>query len=194
MLAAWRLTENPGTRSPHESPPPAFTAAGTRRVDTWVSRIMLTGNRPLKFCCFGKVLMLASPEKYLAWKLLFCVAALITTAAAAPAEAAAADKPVTLTVDYGDGAQKHFTQIPFKKGMTVLAALEAAQKHPHGITFKHRSSGSTAFLLQIDDVENEGGSGRHWIFRLNDKIGDRSFAIQELSPGDAVLWRFEKYQ
>ena len=47
---------------------------------------------------------------------------------------------VRLVVDYGDGAQVHFTALPWREGMTVLDALGAAQAHPHGITFSQRGS------------------------------------------------------
>ncbi len=101
---------------------------------------------------------------------------------------------VKLVVDYGDGVQKHFTQLPWKKGVTVLTATQMAQKHSHGIATKVRSSGSTAFLSQIDDVANEGGGGKNWVFRVNGKLGQRSCGIAELRSGDAVLWRFQKYE
>ena len=48
--------------------------------------------------------------------------------------------------------------------------------------------------LKIDDVENEGGGKRNWIYRINDKPGDRSFGIAKLEAGDTVLWSFETYR
>ena len=42
----------------------------------------------------------------------------------APAEKA---PTVRLIVDYGDGVEKHFTALPFKKGMTVLAEKVASE-------------------------------------------------------------------
>ena len=101
--------------------------------------------------------------------------------------------PQRIVVDYGDGVQKHFTQLPWKDGLTVLGATQAAQKHPRGIKIKVRSSGSTAFLTQIDDVENEG-NGKNWIFRVNGKLADRSSGIYKLDKGDTILWRFQKYE
>ena len=61
------------------------------------------------------------------------------------------------------------------------------------ITFRYRGSGSTAFLYRIDDLENEG-RGRNWIFRVNGKLGQRSFALHELRPSDRVLWKFDTYR
>ena len=40
------------------------------------------------------------------------------------------EKSVKLTIDYGDGVQKVFVAIPWKTKLTVLAALQAAEKHP----------------------------------------------------------------
>ena len=98
-----------------------------------------------------------------------------------------------LVVDYGNGFEKHYTALPWKEELTVLEATKIAEKHPRGIKTKVRSSGSTAFLTQIDDVENEG-DGRNWVFRVNGELGDRSCGIQKLNAGDTVLWRFQRYE
>jgi len=100
---------------------------------------------------------------------------------------------VTLTVDYGDGAQKRFVEIPWKTEMTVGDATDAADKHPRGIEIEVRGKGETAILLRIDDLRNAGADGTNWVYRVNDKLGDRSFSVFSLNPGDDVLWRFEEY-
>lgn len=107
----------------------------------------------------------------------------------------AADKPETvgLVIDYNDGVEKHFTTIAWKPGMTVMDAMLAAKEHPRGIRFEHKGKRATALLTKIDDVENEG-SGRNWLYRVNGMPGDRSIGIYELKAGDAVLWKFDKYQ
>ena len=109
-------------------------------------------------------------------------------------EAPRKSSTVALIVDYGDGAQTHFPEIPWKDGMTVNDVLEFAAKHRHGISFKARGKGATALLYRIDDLENEGGSGLNWIFRVNGKLGDRSFAITPLADGDRILWKFDEYR
>lgn len=109
----------------------------------------------------------------------------------------AADEPATtvsLTVDYGDGAQKMFTALPWREGLTVLDAVRAAEKHARGIKCEVRGAGETAFLVKIDDMKNEGGGGRGWMFRVNGKLGDRGLGVYPLKAGDAVLWKFEKYR
>lgn len=105
------------------------------------------------------------------------------------------DKPrrtVELTIDYGDGFQKRYTQLKATAKMTVLEVLSAAKKHPRGIDFKSRGKGETAFVTQIDQLKNEG-AGRNWIFSVNGKQGKRSCGVTFVEAGDKVLWRFSKY-
>ena len=98
-------------------------------------------------------------------------------------------KTVQLSIDYGDGAVKSFTAISWKEKLTVLGALEAAAKHPRGVQFKHRGSGSSAFVTAIDDLANEG-RGKNWTYQVNGKRADKSCGVWELKPGDAVVWRY----
>lgn len=109
------------------------------------------------------------------------------------AEPEAAAKTVRLTVDYGDGVQKHFTGLAWKEGVTVFDSLQTAAKHPRGIKMTHQGSGATTLITAIDDLKNEG-RGRNWIFEVNGKLGEKSCALVELKPGDAVLWRFATYK
>lgn len=102
---------------------------------------------------------------------------------------AMAEKTVRLTVDYGDGAQKALTELPWKEGTTVFDALQSAAKHPRGIKFEHRGSGATTLITSIDGLKNEG-RGRNWLYEVNGKLGETSCAVAELASGDAVLWRF----
>jgi hypothetical protein len=117
----------------------------------------------------------------------------LTTPALAEAQEASpaeAKQVVSLVIDYGDGAEKHFTALPWRKGMTVLDALDEARKHPRGIRYEHRGTGATVFVTQIDDLTNEG-AGRNWTYRVNDKPATRSCGIFELLANDAILWRFK---
>jgi hypothetical protein len=100
---------------------------------------------------------------------------------------------VRMIVDYGDGVEKHFTALAWKDGMTILDALKAAKSHARGIKFTYRGEDSTAFLTHIDEMENEG-NGKNWVFRVNDKLGTKSFAVTSLKAGDTVLWRFGEYR
>ena len=100
---------------------------------------------------------------------------------------------VSLVIDFGDHFQKRFTAITWTRDMTILDVLQAAAKHPRGIGFKHRGKGKTAFLTSIDKLENQGGD-RNWVYRVNGKLGDRSFATFKVQPTDAILWTFGKYR
>lgn len=100
---------------------------------------------------------------------------------------------VLLVIDFGDQSQKHFTGIAWRQGMTIKEVLEVASKHPRGIRFEHRGKGKTAFLLSIDKLKNEG-RGRNWVYRVNKKLGDRSFADFTVQSGDTILWTFGKYR
>jgi hypothetical protein len=103
---------------------------------------------------------------------------------------------VRLVVDYGDGVQTHFTSLPWRDGLTVLDALVAASKHPHGVTYQQRGSGGGALITQIGDVANEGGGreNKNWLFYVNDKQATESAGKTELAAGDVALWRFQVYE
>ena len=133
---------------------------------------------------------------------------LVVTSLLSGVPAAAADAPkkqiadtppkktrtAKLTIDYGDGVQMHFTSLDWREGMTVLDLLKAAKRHRRGITFRYRGSDSIALLTKIDDLENQGGRGDNWIYRVNGKLGKQSFAVKKLSSSDHVLWKFGKYE
>lgn len=109
--------------------------------------------------------------------------------------AAKATNTVRLVVDYGDGVETHYTAIPWRDGMTVLDALVAAKAHKRSLTFAQRGSGRGALITKIGDTANEGGGAdsRNWLFYVNGKAVQVGAGVQELKPGDAVLWRFKVY-
>jgi Domain of unknown function (DUF4430) len=115
--------------------------------------------------------------------MLFCSTAI--------AQEPAAPKVVQLTIDYGDGSQKVFTELAWKEKHTVFDVLQAAEKHARGIKLKHRGSGAALFVTAIDDVANEG-VGSNWLYEVNGTPGDRSCAIFDVQAGDKVLWKFGK--
>jgi hypothetical protein len=108
--------------------------------------------------------------------------------------AAVGEPAVELVIDYGDGAQRRFTRIPHEDGMTALAAMRFVAKHPRGGSFESTGSGSAALVTRIDDLANEAGAdGKNWLYRINGKLADKSCDAYVLSPGDVILWRFEKF-
>jgi hypothetical protein len=119
---------------------------------------------------------------------MLLAAAVLVAAAGDRAQAQSAT--VRLVIDYGDGASKTITGLPWAKGSTVLDVMNAAKSRPHGITFSYTGSGGSAFLTHIDDVANEGGSKKNWQLWVNTSYADKSFAVYELQPSDVVFWRF----
>ena len=132
-------------------------------------------------------------ERRAVWGLGLWILFAALTPASRAEEPSAPLKAVKLTIDYGDGVQKTFVELPWKDGLTVFAALQSAAKHPRGIKVAHQGSGATTLVTAIDDLKNEG-RGRNWLFEVNGKLGEKSCAISELKPGDAVLWRFATYK
>ena len=102
-------------------------------------------------------------------------------------------RTVQLIIDFGDHFQKQYNGLTWSKEMTVKDVLQAASKHSRGIRFEYRGKGKTAFLISIDKLKNEG-RGRNWVYRVNKKLGDRSFADFTVQPGDTILWTFGKYR
>lgn len=77
---------------------------------------------------------------------------------------------VALTIDYSNGAQKHFTRIPWKKGMTILEAIEASERiaPKSSVTFGSDRSGHVLGLV-IDDVPSKDGPASEWVVWVNAK-------------------------
>ena len=103
-------------------------------------------------------------------------------------------KLVRLIIDYNDGVEKHFTRLAWTKDMTVLDAMKQAQRSPHGITFRYTGRGATAFLTQIDDLKNQGGGKKNWLYRVNGKLASKGFGVYVLEADDVVNWKFQQYR
>jgi len=97
---------------------------------------------------------------------------------------------VGLMVDFGNGASKHFTDLPWQSGMTLEKLMHIATDFRPGIAFSQQGSGELGFLVSLDGLENQGAGGRNWQYRVNGEHGQMSFCLQPLEPGDQVLWGF----
>jgi hypothetical protein len=112
---------------------------------------------------------------------------------ASAAEPAKAGKAFQVTIDYGDGAELHLKNLAWRKQLTVLDALAAVKKHPHGVSFAFKGKGPTALVTQIGDVKNQGAGvqSRNWLFFVNGKKSDVGAGVCPVAAGDTVLWKFE---
>jgi hypothetical protein len=99
-----------------------------------------------------------------------------------------AERPsyVAITIEFGGDKPALRKQIPWSPGMTVRNLLTSASFG----TLAEKGRGESAFLVGIAGVHNEGAGGRNWMYSVNGKRGDRSFAIYQLQPNDDVLWSF----
>jgi hypothetical protein len=115
-----------------------------------------------------------------------------TTDTGAPSLDAPAVEPageaVRLSIDFGDGRQQKYQPIAWREGMTVRDLTRETRRAD--LKLDVRGTGASAFLANLDGVENEGADGRNWLYSVNGKPGDKSFAIYELEAGDHVLWTF----
>jgi Domain of unknown function (DUF4430) len=101
---------------------------------------------------------------------------------------------IKLTIDTGD-PKVTTVKVPYAgEKMTIRDLLQAAQ--PQGITAVYQGEGEGAMLQSLQGVGNEGGGkdAKNWIFYVNGKQATVSSAVYSLQPGDAIIWRFEKYE
>lgn len=97
---------------------------------------------------------------------------------------------VALEIDFGNGARRQFDDLPWTADMTVGDLLRTARQFQPAITFQHDGAGAKAFLTSLEGVANEGPGGRFWTYEINGRVGEVSFDVQPLQPGDRVLWKF----
>jgi len=104
-----------------------------------------------------------------------------------------ASTEVKLTIDTGD-PKVTTVKVPFAEKMTVRDLLKAAE--PQGIAAVYQGEGEGALLQSLQGIGNEGGGkeAKNWIFYVNGKQATVSSAVYSLQPGDAIIWRFEKYE
>ena len=107
----------------------------------------------------------------------------------------ATGKTVRLTIDFGQ-RQRQFAEIPWREGMTVMDAMQAAASRPNGLAYKSRGTGPSAFVSSIEGVKNQG-TGRNsksWIYNVNDQQGKKSAGLRRLGPYDRILWKFQGWE
>ena len=97
---------------------------------------------------------------------------------------------VSLTIDFGNGAQKEFSALPYRAEMTVADLLAAARDFRPGITFTQVGTGESGFLRSLDGLTNQGAEGRNWLYQVDGKHAHASFCLEKLEPGRHILWKF----
>ena len=104
---------------------------------------------------------------------------------------------IHLVINYGQGVEKHFKQIHWRKGITVLEAMQQAGELPDplGLHFKVKGRKTTAFVRSIDGLANQGAgkNKRNWIFSVNGTPATQSCGVKAVETGDLVEWRFATY-
>jgi hypothetical protein len=96
----------------------------------------------------------------------------------------------SLAIDFGNGVRKEFAALAYRHGMTVGDLMREGRKFRPGLQFTQRGSGAMGFVESLENVANEGGGGRNWLYSVNGQGATRSFDVETLEPGAAVLWEF----
>lgn len=103
-------------------------------------------------------------------------------------------RSVTLVIAYGDDVEKRYAMLPWTAEMTALDAMKLAQAKPAplGLLMECVGEGDRAFVRSIEGLANQGAKpgNRNWIYKINDRRGDRSCGVAPLHPGDTLLWQF----
>lgn len=98
---------------------------------------------------------------------------------------------VRLEIDFGNGATQNFAALPWQSEMTIADLMKSAQEFRPGITYVQKGEGEMGFLSTLQGLSNEGVGGRNWKYQVDGKHGQKSFCLQELSPGQHVLWKYD---
>jgi hypothetical protein len=98
----------------------------------------------------------------------------------------------SLAIDFGNGAKREFTDMPWDERMTVGDLMRAASLRSPGLAYEVRGSGEMTLLTSLDGVANGEGNGRYWLYEVNGLPAQVSFAVQPLAAGDRVLWVFKR--
>jgi len=76
---------------------------------------------------------------------------------------------VSVTIDYSNGAQKHFSSVPWNEGLTILGGIEACAKIPPGITITFGSDRSGHAIGLVIDGIGRGDAEGDWAVWVNAK-------------------------
>jgi hypothetical protein len=97
---------------------------------------------------------------------------------------------ITLTIELPGEVEVTYKALVFSEEMTVLDALTSASKHSRPLRFKHTGSGEFAFLTELENVKNEGASGKNWTYKVDGQRAKVGMGGMKLKAGSHVLWIF----
>ena len=107
---------------------------------------------------------------------------------------------VALTIDYSNGAQRHFSSIPWKKGLTILEVLQAS-----GAAVEFGSDRAGHALGLVIDAMPADKETHEWLVWVNanafkHRLGTpTSFGLMrnerasnEVNAGDSILFKLSR--
>lgn len=96
---------------------------------------------------------------------------------------------VELVLDHGT-IKTYFMEVP--KGTSVYDLLkEASTEHNFSLEVSYDPAYG-AFIEEIDGIRNNSKEGKYWLYYLNGRLANMGASSQKLSPGDKVLWKYER--
>ncbi len=111
-------------------------------------------------------------------------AILVPAGADGAEKAPASSGAVNLVIDYSNGAQKHFSGIPWTYGMRILGAIEAAKSIAPGLTSQRLTD--RGWMVVITAVDNVKGSTDRsaWLAWVNKRFVGSIVDADEGMPED----------
>jgi hypothetical protein len=115
---------------------------------------------------------------------------------------------VALTIDYSNGVQKSFTNIPWRPEMAVDDVLQAAVGTIPGLTFQFektlvdRGGRDVGMIVSVDDVAAEQ-ENQKWLIWVNQTFNGTElrrvtpesvtkFGLPRVEPGDVIVFKFSE--
>ena len=116
-------------------------------------------------------------------------AALVLCGCGSDAAPTATKISVGLAVEFGGESIDLVTSQSIHDNATVVELLAAAVERG-SLTFEASGNGETAFVKQINGVENQLGGGSNWVYFVNGEQAAVGAGVKNLADGDKVLWKF----
>lgn len=102
---------------------------------------------------------------------------------------------VQLEADFAGRQANVSVAVPCSLDSTVFQILERAQ-NMGDLKFEFsgdKENPAELFINSINGIENEGGGGDNWVYRVNDQLGNSGSGVFEVKKGDHIIWKLGKY-